>query len=105
MLDLPHKGVHIGFIEQPWLTNPAAFLGIVIALLRPVTKFPHSGHVLISTWASLFHITMAIGQTINLMTIVIIFMFLFLAVWLPCCLSDIIFPLLFVSEVNEKASK
>jgi hypothetical protein len=105
MLDLPHRGVHIGFIEKPWLTNPAAFLGIAIALLRPMTKFPHSGHVLISTWASLFHIIMAIGQTINLITIIAVFVFLFLAVWLPCCLSDIIFPLLFVPTKNGTAAK
>jgi len=105
ILDLPHKGVHIGFIEEPWLTNSAAFVGIAIAFLRPMTKFPHSGHVLISTWASLFHIIMALGQTINLITIIAIFMFLFLAVWLPCCLSDIIFPLLFVPPVKGKAPR
>lgn len=103
MLDLPHKGIHLGFIEKPWLTHPAAVLGIGIALLRPTTKFPHSGHVLISTWASLFHIIMAIGQSINVLTIVAIFVFLFLAVWLPCCLSDIIFPLLFIPAERGKA--
>jgi hypothetical protein len=96
LLGLPNKGIHLGFIEEPWRTHPAAALGIAIALLRPMTKFPHSGHVLISTWASLFHIIMAIGQTINLMTIAAVFVFLFLAVWIPCCLSDIVFPLLFV---------
>ena len=105
LLKLPDKGIHIGFIEKPWLTNPAAFLGIAIAFLKPMTKFPHSGHVLISTWASLFHIIMAIGQTINLITIIPIFVFLFLAVWLPCCLSDIIFPLLFVPATMEKIQK
>jgi len=105
ILDLPHKGIHIGFIERPWLTNPAAFLGIAIAFLKPMTKFPHSGHVLISTWASLFHIIMATGQTINLMTLFAVFVFLFLAVWLPCCLSDIIFPLLFVPATNGKTFK
>ena len=105
LLKLPDKGIHIGFIEKPWLTNSAAFLGIAIAFLRPMTKFPHSGHVLISTWASLFHIIMAIGQTINLIMIIAIFLFLFLAVWLPCCLSDIIFPLLFVPAKNGKNTK
>jgi len=105
LLNLPHKGMHIGFIEKPWLTNPAALLGIAIAFLRPMTKFPHSGHVLISTWASLFHIIMAIGQTINLMTIMAVFVFLFLAVWFPCCLSDIIFPLLFVPDTSGKIRK
>jgi hypothetical protein len=102
LLDLPHKGIHVGFIEKPWLTNPAAVLGIAIAFFRPLTKFPHSGHVLISTWASLFHIIMAIGQTINLITIVAVFVFLFLAVWLPCCLSDIVFPLLFVPATKGR---
>ncbi len=65
LLKLPNKDIHIGFIEKPWLTNPAAFLGIAIAFLRPITKFPHSGHVLISTWPSLFHVIMAAGQTVN----------------------------------------
>lgn len=96
LLNLPNRGIHIGFIENPFITNPAAFLGIVIALLRPNTKFPHSGHVLISTWASLFHIIMAMGQTVNWIEITAIFLFLFFAVWIPCCLSDIVFPLLFV---------
>jgi hypothetical protein len=105
MLDLPYKGIHLGFVEKPWLTHPAAILGIGIALLRPMTRFPHSGHVLISTWASLFHIIMAIGQSVDVLTMVGIFMFLFLAVWLPCCLSDIIFPLFFVPAANEKAQK
>lgn len=54
LLKLPNKVIHIGFIEKPWLTNPAAFLGIAIAFLRPMTKFPHSGHVLISTWLSFY---------------------------------------------------
>ncbi|MEA2055196.1 MAG: hypothetical protein U9O96_08880 [Candidatus Thermoplasmatota archaeon] len=96
LLNFPNRGVHIGFIEEPLLTNPAAFLGIAIGFLRPATKFPHSGHVLISTWASLFHIIMAMGQTVNWITAVAIFIFLFLAVWVPCCTSDIVFPLLFI---------
>ena len=104
LLNMPNKGMHIGFIEKPWLTNPAAFLGIAIGILKPATKFPHSGHVLISTWASLFHIIMAIGGTINLIMIFVIFLFLFVAVWIPCCTSDIIFPLLFVpiEKVKQK---
>jgi len=105
MLDLPNKGIHLGFIEKPWLTNPAALLGISIAFLKPMSKFPHSGHVLISTWASLFHVIMAIGQTINLLTVMTIFVFLFLAVWFPCCLSDIVFPLLFVPSTTGETHK
>jgi hypothetical protein len=28
----------------------------------------------------------------------VIFVFLFFAVWLPCCVSDIVFPLLFTGN-------
>lgn len=88
-------GVHIGFIEKWWLVNPLAFLGIGIGYIRPTTKLPHAGHVLLSTWASLFYFT-GFGMTDWIPLLPFIFLFLFLAVWLPCCLSDIIYPLLFV---------
>jgi len=98
LLGLENRGIHIGFIEEPQLTIPAAFVGIAIAYWRPTTKLPHYGHVLLSTWASLFHIIMALGATVNWLIFPTIFAFLFLAVWLPCCTSDIVFPLLFVRE-------
>ena len=96
LLGLENRGVHIGFIEEWQIVNPAALVGVTIGYLRPATKFPHSGHVLVSTWASLFHIIMALGQTVSLGLIFVIFLFLFVAVWAPCCTSDIVFPLLFV---------
>ncbi|MCK4810034.1 MAG: hypothetical protein KAS99_03740 [Candidatus Omnitrophica bacterium] len=95
LLSLPNKGIHVGFIDKWWLINPLAFIGVVIAYFKPGTKFPHSVHVLLSTWASLFHIIMAIGETLSWFFYLLIFVFLFFAVWLPCCLSDIIFPMLF----------
>ena len=78
-----------------FLAIAAAFIGIAIALWKPTTKFPHMGHVLLSTWASLFSFT-AFGVADWLPLIPFIFIFLFLAVWLPCCVSDIIYPLLWV---------
>jgi len=101
LLGLPNRGIHLGFIEKWWLVNPLAFIGIAVAYFKPTTKFPHSGHVLLSTWASLFHIIMATGQTLSLLSYIVVFLFLFLAVWFPCCLSDIIFPLLFVQPVRN----
>ncbi|HIJ52906.1 MAG TPA: hypothetical protein HPP66_07090 [Planctomycetes bacterium] len=91
-----HAHPHIGFIEGWYMVNPAAVLGVLIAYFWPKTKFPHSGHVLLSTWASLFHILMALGGDISILRGVVVFIFLFIAVWLPCCVSDIVFPLLFV---------
>lgn len=98
LLDMPNRGIHLGFIEKWWLVNPLAIIGIAIAYFKPSTKFPHAGHVLLSTSASLFHIIMAIGESLSWSMYIIIFLFLFIAVWIPCCLSDIVFPLLFVKE-------
>ena len=100
LLNMPNRELHIGFIEKWWLVNPLAVVGVAIAYYRPTTKFPHSGHVLLSTWASLFHIIMAIGQSLSWFLYFAIFVFLFFAVWIPCCVSDIVFPLLFVKEKN-----
>ena len=76
LLDLPNRGIHIGFIEKWWIVNPAVLAGIAIGYWRPVTKLPHFGHVLISTWASLFHVIMALGGTVSWHTLLIIFLFL-----------------------------
>ncbi len=101
LLDMPHRKLHLGFIEKWWLVNPLAVLGIATAYFWPKTKFTHAGHVLISTWASLFHIMMAGVAGAGPVFYVIVFFFLFIAVWLPCCVSDIVFPLLFVEEKKE----
>ena len=95
---------HIPFIEtdkmpfigiETWmLVNSAALVGIIIGYFRPTTELPHSGHVFLSTWASLFYFT-AFGIARWIPLLHFIFLFLFLAVWLPCCISDIVFPLLF----------
>lgn len=98
LLRMPNRGIHIGFIEKWWLVNPLALIGVAIAYFRPTTKIPHSGHVLLSTWASLFHIIMAISGNLNCFFYIAVFFFLFLAVWIPCCVSDIVFPLLFVKK-------
>ena len=101
MLNMPDRGLHIGFIEKWWLVNPLAILGIAIAYFRPSTKFPHAGHVLLSTWASLFHIIMAVGDTLNWLSYLAVFIFLFVAVLIPCCISDIVFPLLFTGNSKK----
>jgi hypothetical protein len=103
-LDIPME-FHIPFIEtakmpfigvQKWIiVNAAAVIGIAIAVWRPATKFPHMGHVLLSTWASLFSFT-AFGIADWIPLLPFIFLFLFLSVWIPCCVSDIVFPLLWV---------
>jgi len=95
---------HVPFLEtekmpfigvEVWkLINSAALVGIIIGYFKPTTKFPHLGHVLLSTWASLLYFT-AFGVAHWIPLLPFVFLFLFLAVWLPCCVSDIVFPLLF----------
>jgi hypothetical protein len=104
-------GFHAPFLETeafPYLgvakwvvINSAAAIGIALGCWKQTTKVPHSGHVLLSTWASLFYFT-AFGTASWLPLLPLIFVFLFLAVWIPCCLSDIVFPLLFIRQVASR---
>jgi hypothetical protein len=102
LLALPNRGPHLGFIEKWWLVNPLALAGSAIAWRWPKTKLPHAGHVLLSTWASLFHMSMAIDTKLDALMVGGIAVFLFLAVWIPCCTSDIAFPLVFVETRQEE---
>jgi len=109
---IPHLGgtllhaqmeFHVPFIEHWWI-NLVALAGIGIGYWRQTTRIPHFGHVLLSTWASLFYI-MAFGIAADWIPLLpFIFLILFLAVWIPCCLSDIVYPLLFLGKEPELPS-
>lgn len=92
---------HIPFIEHWWLIGPMALVGVAIGMYKPMTKIPHTGHVLLSTWASLFYVIAHAPGTVNWLPLLpLVFVVLFVAVWLPCCVSDIAFPLLFVGKAG-----
>jgi len=94
-----HMEFHVPFIEEWWI-NLVALVGIAIGYWKHTTKVPHFGHVLLSTWASLFYFTaFGVADWIHLLPYV--FLFLFLSVWIPCCASDIIYPLLFVRRKRQ----
>jgi hypothetical protein len=94
-----HQHMHIGFIDHWWLINPLAVLGVAIGMFKPRTKVPHAGHVLLSTWASLLYMVAYGNPDANWLPVLpLVFVVLFIAVWLPCCVSDIVFPLLFVGK-------
>ncbi|HPS55789.1 MAG TPA: hypothetical protein PLP05_09330, partial [Sedimentisphaerales bacterium] len=101
-----HPEMHAGFIESWYVVNPAAIVGILLAYWLPKTHLSHASHVLISTWASSFHMIMAINpeQGLTLFVLVGSLVFLFLSVWLPCCVSDIVFPLLVVKTEKNRLS-
>jgi len=107
-------GFHVPFVEtakmpfieiEKWkIVNFAALVGIAIGYWKHMTKLPHAGHVLLSTWASLFYFT-AFGIANWIPLLPFVFLFLFLAVWIPCCTSDIAYPLLFVGKEQELSSQ
>lgn len=109
LLGIPME-LHLPFIEtakMPFIgiakwqfVNSAAAIGIAIAYWKPVTRLPHMGHVLLSTWASLFAFT-AFGIADWIPLLPFIFIFLFLAVWIPVCISDIVYPLFFAKNPRE----
>lgn len=97
-LKLEHAEPHIGIIEMPLVINFAAFIGIAFSYFFKQTYFPHAGHVFLSTAASLFHVLQAQAGSFSVIQSIFIIIFLFLAVWIPCCISDIVFPLIFVKK-------
>lgn len=105
LLGMKDAHPHIGIVEMPVIINLAALLGIGAAFFSSQTHFPHGGHVLLSTAASLFHIVRAHETAFSMSESIVIAAFLFLAVWFPCCLSDIIFPLIFVRKKNQPRSQ
>jgi hypothetical protein len=97
------SSLHLGFIEEWYIVNPAAVLGVIVAFFLPRTKFPHAMHVLISTWASSSYLLMSHVSEMTVYVVIGIFVTLFISTWLPCCISDIVFPLLFVKSDVELA--
>jgi len=90
------------FIGIPeWIiVNGAVLLGIGIGYFKPNTRFPHLWHILISTWATLLYFS-AFGTVEWLSRLPTLFIFLFLAVWIPCVFSDIVFPLLIAGKEHD----
>ena len=89
LLDLPNKGLHIGAIEKWWLVNPLALAGILLGRFYPTIRLPHA----------------ATSAFLDATTLVLVATFLFLAVWVPCCTSDIVFPLLFRDRRGEAGAR
>ncbi|MDD3726397.1 MAG: hypothetical protein PHI44_04310 [Candidatus Ratteibacteria bacterium] len=99
-----HMQLHICIVEHPHLILPFVFLGILMGFLAPGTLekqegviFSHSLHVLVSAIASILYL-ISYGVTGWIHRIGIVLIYMVLAVVIPCCTSDIVFPLLFTKE-------
>ena len=100
--------IHICLTEHSSVVVPFAFVGIILGLLsseaftsRKSTLFSHSAHVIISTMASILYLV-TFGFTDWMHDVFIVFSIVILAVFIPCCFSDIIFPLLFTNGKDQR---
>ncbi len=88
---------HLPLIETPLWVIGAAILGTLIGISAGITKIPHFVHIFISIFASLFYM-LAFIPAINPITLLISVIIVFLAVLIPCCVSDILMPFLFLGK-------
>lgn len=93
--------LHICIIQHPMLILPFAFMGIVTGLIVPKeiqsTIFTHTAHVFVSSMASILYLV-SFGLVYWVHYIGMVFFYIVLAVVIPCCTSDIVFPLLAVRK-------
>ena len=88
---------HLPIIENPPLILGTAIIGSLIGIVFKFTRFPHFVHVFLSVFASLFYL-IAFTGAISTIHILLSFIIVFIAVIIPCCISDIFLPVFFLGE-------
>lgn len=95
-----HHAMHFHWcvVEHPWVVLPFAAAGIAIGLtaaryIQKTTFYSHSAHVLVSSAASIFYL-IGYGLTDWISHMGYVLVVITAAVIIPCCFSDILFPLL-----------
>jgi len=104
---LKHQMIwHLCIVEDFWLIIPFVIAGIVAGMVagqyrETSTFFSHSAHIFISTTASvLYLITFGLTDWTNYVGWIVVI--LSVSVLLPCCLSDIAFPMIFIRSKDQK---
>ena len=98
LLNARHMHLHVCIIEHPQMVLPFVALGIVTGLLAATailnsTVLAHSAHVFVSSAASLFYlVSFGIPDWYAADRLGPVFIIVVCAVTIPCCLSDIVFP-------------
>ena len=90
---------HICVVEHPGLSLPFAAIGVGVGIAAAggvvrSTIISHSLHVFASTMASIFYMVGPLGRIDWIDDLGKVFIFIVLAVMIPCCLSDVVFPML-----------
>lgn len=97
--------LHVCAIEEPGLIYPFAVIGVLAGLLVTdafdhSTQYAHSVHMFVSSVASLLYL-MAFGLQDWIHFIGGVFLVTIVSVMIPCCLSDIVFPLACTKTVQK----
>lgn len=105
-----HSPWHICVYEHPGLVLPFAVVGVLggVAVAGGIAKstlISHSLHVLASTMASIFYMVGPLGVIAWINDLGKVFVFVLLAVMVPCCLSDIVFPLLMSKPGRDRLAQ
>jgi len=100
--------LHLCVIEHPLLVTPFAAMGVIAGLLAAdqiprATFFSHSSHVLVSSMASVLYLV-SFGLTDWVQRMGLVLLIVILAVVVPCCTSDILFPLAFTARSSPPAA-
>jgi len=94
-------GFHFAVFESPLLILGAALIGALVGVFGSKTKIPHFMHVLLSVLASLLYL-LAFSISVSFVSLIFVFLIIFISVIVPCCLSDIIFPVMVAGRGEGK---
>lgn len=92
-----HTHFHLPVIEIPLIIFSVAILGSFLGIALKITKVPHFIHVFLSVFASLFYL-LAFSPDFGLGYFLTSFLIVFVSVIIPCCISDLIFPFIFIRK-------
>ena len=91
---------HLPILEKPFLILSVALIGAIIGSRWKLSKISHSVHVFLSIFASLFYL-LAFSIKMDVLSVLLISFLVFLCVFIPCCISDIVFPILFIGKEKK----
>ena len=89
--------LHLPIFESPLLILGVGVAGALFGIYVEMFRMTHSLHVFLSVFASLFYL-LAFSGVMNVWVVLGISLIVFLVVYVPCCISDIVFPILFIKE-------
>ncbi len=92
-----HTTFHLPILEIPFVILGIALLGSMVGMYFGLFRVSHTLHVFFSVFASLFYL-LAFSIKMNFSAILLVSGLVFLVVYIPCCISDIVFPLLFLKR-------